>query len=239
MELVSIEFESGGGIMIPAIPQHIGFIHVQDGRLSSLSYEYVPDAIVKFRMASPPVRNLRNLLHDLVTGDDLLFTDVDPQAIIDTVKLSNFGGRADFSTIIYLSYLAHTSNSAKPLVGLADHMQEQFGFVPFDFKVLLALVREEPLPYFHFAPPFPLLTRGWSLLQATHENLPHRIAELSEHYRNTSWTHFDPDGVALCRDYLGEASGGGTSGQGGSISYDVPENPAPVNPHSHGPWRIQ
>ena len=84
-ELVAIEFEGGGGIMIPAIPQQIGFIHVENGRLASLAYEPSGHSDVtqksafrlEFEPKSQRIRNLRDTLLNVVTGGDLSFTDVD------------------------------------------------------------------------------------------------------------------------------------------------------------------
>jgi len=65
-------------------------------------------------------------------------------------------GKIDFSTLLYLAYVAYASKLAKPaIVPLANYMQSKFGFVPFDLKILLSLARLEPRNDLQFAPPFP------------------------------------------------------------------------------------
>jgi hypothetical protein len=107
-------------------------------------------------------------------------------------------------------------------------MQSQFGFVPFDLKILLSLARLEPGDDLQFAPPFPLLTQGWSLLQATHESLPEELKNLSEHYRNTTWTHLDSQGIKLCQSYLSRQTTNGTSGQSGNATEAVEKQPVGI-----------
>lgn len=226
MELVSIEFEGGGGIMIPAIPGQIGFLHLENGRMGSLAYEPSGHADVtqksgsrsEFETKSQRIRDLRDTLQNVVTGGELNFTDIDPQTILRVIEDINYGGKVDFSTLLYMSYAAFASRLGKrALPSLAHYTQSQYGFVPFDLKILLSLARQEPMIPFEFAPPFPLLTQGWSLLQATHEQLPEELTELPRHYRNTSWTQLDSAGVSLCRAYLSNQTASGTSGQSGNI----------------------
>ena len=222
-ELVAIEFEGGGGVMIPAIPQQIGFIHVENGRLASLAYEPSGHSDVTqksaFRLEFVPksqrIRNLRDTLMNVVTGGNLSFTDIDPKTLLDVVDDLSYGGKIDFSTLLYLAYVAYASKRAKrALVPLANYMQSKFGFVPFDLKILLLLARLDPGDDLQFAPPFPLLTLGWSLLQATNEYLPEELKDISEHYRNTTWTHLDTEGIEICQSYLSRQTKSGTSGLG-------------------------
>lgn len=232
MELVSIEFKGGGGIMIPAIPREIGFIHVENGRFTSVAYEpsghvdFLSRSILRkeFETKSQRIRNLRDTLLNVVTGGDLTFTDIDPNTMLAVINDIHYGDKLDFSTLLYLAYAAYASTYAKPaILILAGYMQNQFGFVPFDLQILLSLARLKPRRYLQIAPPFPLLTQGWSLLEATHESLPEELTELREHYRNTPWTHLDSYGVDLCRAYLARQTTSGTSGQSGDIPITTAE----------------
>jgi hypothetical protein len=245
MELVVIEFEGGGGIMIPAIPGQIGFIHLEEGRLSSLAYEPSGRAAVdrksvlrrEFEAKSQRIRNLRDTLLNVVTGGELSFTDIDPRTVLDVINEIPFGGKVDFSTLLYLAYVSYASRLGKrAILSLADYMQGQFGFVPFDLKILLSLAQMVPRPSLEFAPPFPLLTLGWSLLKATHEHLPAELAKLDEHYRNTAWTHLDSSGLELCRSYLSRKRTSGTSSQSGNIPIVVTEPAVEVEIEEPGLW---
>jgi hypothetical protein len=137
--------------------------------------------------------------------------------VVNVLDETNYGSSLDFSSILYMAYLAYGSQSTRPAIAsLAGYSQHRFGFVPFDLKILLDLSQIEIPERVDFEPPFPLLTQGWFLLQATHEELPRGLAELPDHYRNAAWTHFDAAGLALCRAYLeeeqtrtGSQSGGG------------------------------
>lgn len=226
MELVSIEFVGGGGIMIPAIAGQIGFIRLENGRMASLAYEPSGHADItqksavrsEFEAKSKRIRDLRDTLQNVVTGGELNFTNIDPQTILKVIDDIHYGGRIDFSTLLYMSYAAFASRLGKLAIpSLAHYMESQYGFVPFDLKILLSLARLEPTIQFNFAPPFPLLTQGWSLLQATHEELPEELTDLPRHYRNTIWTQLDSAGVALCRTYLANQTTSGTSDQGGNL----------------------
>lgn len=232
MELVSIEFEGGGGVMVPAIAGQIGFLHVERGRLASLAYEpsdnVDPDRKSAYRQGfeqrSSRVRNLRDTLLNIVTGGDLIFTNVEPPTFVNVFKETNYGASVDFSSLLLMAYIAYASRQSKRVMPLlAGYMQNRFGFVPFDLKILLTLSRAEPQANLQFAPPFPMLTLGWSFLQATHESLPADLAELPQHYRNSPWTHFDPFGLALCRSYLEPHQESTAGGKCGSKFFDVTE----------------
>lgn len=231
VELVLIEFEGGTGIMIPAIRGQIGFIHVENGRFVSLAYEpsghadllqKVPER-KQFEARSQRIRDLRDTLQNVVTGGDLIFTDIHPKTILQLIAAIRYGGRVDFSTLLYLAYAAHVSKLSKgALAFLARYMQNQFRFVPFDLKILLSLARVEQREDLEFAPPFPLLTLGWSVLKATHEELPEGLRELPDHYRNAPWTHLDSLGVQMCRDYLMRLRSGPSS-QSGNTPFVIKE----------------
>lgn len=218
--------------MIPAIPEHIGFVHLENGRLASLAFEPSghADALQKsnfrhdFEAKSGRIRNLRDTLLSVVASGDLPFTDIEPSTILEVLRDIQYGAHVDFSTLLYFAYAARASRSAKrALPGLANYMQSQYGCVPFDLRILLALEQMDWDDHLQFAPPFPLLTPGWSLLQATHEHLPEELAELPKHYRNAAWTHFDAAGVSLCRSYLARQTTSGTSSPSGSIPVLIDE----------------
>jgi len=232
MELVSIEFEGGGGVMLPAIAHQIGFLYVKQGRLASLSYEPSGHGDPnrksayrrEFERKSSQVRNFRDALLSVVTGGDVSFTNIEPKTLINVLKEINYGGTVDFSSILSMSYLAYASQQSKRAIPLlAAYSQNRFGFVPFDFKVLLILAKTALQDNFQFSPPFPLLTKGWSLLQATDESLPEDLVDLPEHYCNAAWTHFDASGVALCRSYLEHQEQNIIRSQGGMPSFEEAE----------------
>jgi hypothetical protein len=231
MELVSIEFEGGGGVMVPAIARQIGFLHVEQGRLASLSYEPSghgdPNRKSSYRQEferkSSRVRNFRDTLLNVVTGGDVSFTNIKPKTLVNALKKINYGGTVDFSSILSMSYLAYASQQSKRAIPLlAAYSQDRFGFVPFDFKILLTLAKTT-WDNFQFSPPFPLLTQGWSLLQATDESLPEDLVDLPKHYCNAAWTHFDASGIVLCRSYLEHQQHSITRGPGGVSSVEVAE----------------
>ncbi len=236
MELVAIEFEGGGGVMVPAIAGQIGFLHVERGRLESLAYEPSGHANANLKSAyrrefeekSSQVRNLRDSLLNVITSGDLSFANVEPETVVEVLNKTSYAASIDFSSILYMAYLAYSSQATRPAVALlADYSQRRFGFTPFDFKILLDLSQTESRTKLDFMPPFPLLTQGWSLLQATHEELPGGLEELPDHYRNAAWTHFDAAGLELCRAYLEQQTESGTQSGGGTIvSAEVA--PAPV-----------
>jgi hypothetical protein len=234
VELVLIEFEGGKGTMVPAVPGHIGFLHVEDGRLESLSYEpsgHVAAGEAKrrtqFDERAERIRNVRDTFHEVVTAGDLLFTNIHPRSIMRVLQEVNYGGHVDFSTLLYLAYAAYNSTLARrALPLLSAYMQRQFNFVPFDLKILHDLAGIPDQGAFEFDPPFPMLTYGWSLLNATHLELPERLAELREHYRNASWTNLDPEGVKLCQEYLaslkeGPSARGGNAPPQAEMAFDV------------------
>ncbi len=234
VELVLVEFEGGTGTVLPAIRGQIGFIQVEKGRIVSIAYEPSGHADVtqhaperqQFEAKSQRIRSLRDTLQNVVTGGDLSFTDIQPKTILQVIHHIHYGGRVDFSTLLYLAYAAYASKLSKSVLPvLGDYMQRQFSFVPFDLKILLSLARVEHRQDFEFAPPFPLLTLGWSLLKATHEQVPKELSKLAEHYRNGPWTHLDSLGVQICRDYLATLRSGPSS-RGGNRPSVVDESAA-------------
>jgi hypothetical protein len=259
MELVAIELEGGGGVMVPAISGQIGFLHFEDGRLVSLAYEPSGHADAgqksarreSFEEKASRIRNLRDTLLNVISESELGFVSVQLETILESLQQTNYKTEVDFSSLLSLAYVAFNSPLARAAIPvLAKYSQSRFGFVPFDFKVLLKLSRAESDPSFEFAPPFPLLIQGWSLLQATHEELVEDLAELAMHYRNASWTQFDRRGLELCQSYLAAvdtsgAQGGGTrsaifsTADAGAIAgtsawledelkFEVAEKPAPA-----------
>ena len=245
VELVVIEFKGREGIMIPAIPGQIGFIHVENGRVASVAYEASGHADIAHKSAFSPtfeaksqrIRNLRNLLLNVVTGGDLSFTKVNPRTLARVITAIPYGQKIDFATLLYLGYVAYASDFPNAAISaVARAMQNQFGFVPLDLKILLSLAQTEPDEDFQFAPPFPLLTLGWSFLKATHEQLQEEFAQLTGHHRNTPWTHLDSFGVGLCQAYLVRQTTSGTSGQGGNVVVAVAEAPVEMKVEDPTAW---
>jgi hypothetical protein len=236
MELAAIEFEGGGGVMVPAIAGQIGFLHLERGQLESLAYEPSGHASPnqkstyrrEFDEKSSQVRNLRDTLLNVITSGDLSFANVEPETVVDVLNKTNYASSLDFSSILYMAYLAYSSQATRPTIAsLAKYSQDRFGFVPFDLKILLDLSQSEIPADMRFEPPFPILTQGWSLLQATHEELPAGLEELPDHYRNAAWTHFDAEGLELCRAYLEQQTESGSHSGGGTvISAEIA--PAPI-----------
>jgi hypothetical protein len=136
------------------------------------------------------------------------------QFVVKTERAASMAGRLrsmkylDPTLGLYAAYAYGQAGIFDEVVSILRYMEEDTAAIPFDVAMLAA--RQEPQrakSLGHRLAPFcPMLTQGWSLLDA--QNSLHRDlhAKLQSHLRPSLWSCFDTRGAELVLDAF--ASGG-------------------------------
>lgn len=189
--------------VVPVMPGYVGTIGVQEGRVRSLSlqlsenersYQRISDESVKdFRQRRATAASLA------ASGQLWRLARQDANHVADFLRQ---GKRTDPTLGIYSSYAYSTAGNDKGTASVFEWVAENYNDrpdglpaapVPFDVVMLAGKVTPEmALRPPGFAPFCPLLTLGWSLLEAhTYDHPLHdAIRQAGRHRLNAEWTTF-------------------------------------------------
>jgi hypothetical protein len=208
-ELALLKFDGGMGLLVPAIPGQIGYITIEpNGALTSLGYE--PSSQRQewliFKDKSNAIRSLRTFLNTTAAAGNLRFAVLDDAQLDDIQQTMRYGpAEVDLSLLILVGYISYKSRRVDLLNQLRDFAVRQFAFLPMDLAILSLLsdpsFRLDAQPVL---PPFPLLTQGWPLMDASSMHLPEPLSGLRSHVLPAAWTSVDAEGYGLLEHYLAE-----------------------------------
>lgn len=204
-----IIFLRGGTVtVLPVMPGYIGTLGVQDGRVRALSFQFSDNerrflgitdkevAEMAQRRAAAAGLAASGRLWRLAKGDALYVAEFVRQ-----------GKRIDPTLGIFSAYAYFTAGNDEQVKSVFDWMAKRYFYrpedllvapVPFDVAMLAGeITPENAIGAAGFAPFCPMLTLGWSLLEAcTHEYPLHEeIIAARNHRLNAEWTTFEKKDV--------------------------------------------
>jgi hypothetical protein len=213
-QLALITLEDQTGVLLPVIPDHIGFIRFREGVIEDIAYEpsanYGPDYVrqeARYARFSPNkglIRGVREVLATAVWTGNLLIAAVSDEQIGRIVEIAKYADEeVDPMLLVLLGYACVTSGKQKWLPELCNLCIERLKFLPFDLKLLTELspyrrrvATEETFP------PFPLIGLGWTLLSRTSGLFREETILLRDEVTASPWTVLTPTGVAICKRYV-------------------------------------
>jgi hypothetical protein len=202
-----LRFESGGataGVALAVLPDFIGSVVVQDGRVVSVSY--APSAntwrFAEYQARAKELEEMKAFAAVAARNGRFQVEQEEAGALANRIRQ---GKSLEPTLGLYASY-------AYAQVGRRKDVESVFGYmvddpeepVPFDVVMLATLGRKAPDPRAQgrYAPFAPMLSQGWALLMPKdplhlpiHEKLrPHLVPSL--------WTTLDREGAELAREAL-------------------------------------
>ncbi len=187
--LVLLVFENGFGAAVPAIPEYIAALTLDNGQLVDVSYEPSDNSwrSNEYRERSSELRSLRST--------------ISASAAFGVFRLDEDGGLAlarrmqyakgiDPSLALYAAY-AYDSLQRRDLIDeMRRYLMGDLDLLFFD----ISLLSGRPAPA-RVLPPFPMLSQGWSLLSAYRAELPNSLRGIEVLRVPSLWTLFNPAGV--------------------------------------------
>ena len=150
-QLALITLEDQTGVLLPVIPDHIGFIRFREGVIEDIAYEpsanYGPDYVrqeARYARFSPNkglIRGVREVLATAVWTGNLLIAAVSDEQIGRIVEIAKYADEdVDPMLLVLLGYACVTSGKQKWLLPeLCNLCGERLKFLPFDLKLLTEL----------------------------------------------------------------------------------------------------
>lgn len=195
-EVVLLELDDGAGVCMPAIPEFIGELRFdEDGELTHVAYE--PSEFTERWAAWEPraleLRNLRATVSASVNRGVFRLREGTVSEFVEGIRTPR---SVDPALALYGAYALHDLGRREEIRAMLDSLRADLGIALFDLALLAAdqrvtQCRQDGV----LAPPFPLLTNGWTLLSAFKTELDPDFMDLRSHLRQSVWTVFEPAGT--------------------------------------------
>jgi hypothetical protein len=201
---VLLTFADGTGVVLPAIPEFLATVSVENGEVTDVSYE--PSAQSwRWPMYQDRMDELR-LLRSVVASAAYLgvfrLSGEDAPALARRMQVAK---GVDPTMSLYAAYAYRDLGSRARIRPMHEALQADLGFSLFDVAMLAGapITDAELFPGRGFSPgtvPFvPLLSPGWALLSAHNVRLPAVLEGLTPHLRQSLWTSFGQAGASIIR----------------------------------------
>jgi hypothetical protein len=219
-QLCLITLQDQSGLLLPVIPDHIGFVRFREGSVEDMAYE--PSANfganyerqeTRYKRFSPNatvIRGVRETLASAAWTGNLLLAVLSHNQIREAIDIAKYSDNdVDAMLLVLLGYGCVASGKQEWLPELCELCLDRLKFLPFDLKLLTEVgpfrrrvASQETLP------PFPLLRQGWSLLSSTGALFREQTTELRDQILPSPWTVLSPTGIVICKRYIQEEEKG-------------------------------
>jgi Caspase domain len=194
--------DNGTGIVLPAIPEFIASLTMEEGDLIDVAYEPSDNTQrgEEYRNYSKELRTLRKVISSAsLTGS---FRLDGGEALSLAQRLQSLKG-TDPSLAVYAAYAYNDLHRQDLLQRMNGYMKDDLGASLFDVGMLAGALDAKKLsqrpPVLGFAP---LLSQGWAYLRARRIALPEGCDALPRMLTQSLWTMFNPDGVSRLRETI-------------------------------------
>jgi hypothetical protein len=196
---VLMVLDNGRGVMLPAIPDFMCALTVDDGELIDVAYEPSDnhDRWLDYVRRAPESRELRGIIAASMSQGTFHLEGEDALKI--AMRLQN-AKTIDPSFAVYAAHAYHDLQRFDLIRQMRDFMQGDLGATLFDVELLSKQLRGKSVP--GSDPLFgivPMLSQGWALLSAYRVKLPDNVLRLGETLAPSLWTMLEPEGVTLAR----------------------------------------
>jgi hypothetical protein len=201
---VLLTFEDGASVVLPAIPDFLATVSVDNGEVTDVSYE--PSATSSrwesYRDRMEELRLLRSVVASAAYLGVFKLKGEDAPALARRMQVAK---GVDPTMSLYAAYAYRDLGARSRIREMHAALQSDLGFSLFDVAMLAGDTDRgtDRLPYSGTSPgivPFvPLLSPGWSLLTAHNVQLPASLEDLKPHLHQSLWTSFDPAGASIIR----------------------------------------
>lgn len=215
---VVLRFASGQGAFLPALAGFVGYVRVDaSGMIRSVLYEPSPKgrtAVGQYRFGSPAwrafnlrapaVRRVRAVLDTASTSGHLRMGSLGGIDQQELLKGISYRAGVDLTSAVLAAYGLYGAPDQEIIPELINRVRAVYHYVPADLLMLGSSAREgSPRNRLQVdRPPFPMLTRGWSLMRGFGLELPLELAGLELHLSASPWTLVDAEGVEMLHHYV-------------------------------------
>ena len=200
---VLLVFESGYGALVPALPEFVGSLTLENDSLSDLAYEPSKNSWrwSEFEHRKTEIRNLRGVVAASSKRGIFRLRGEDAQKLSRRMQLAK---SIDPSLALYAAHAYAKQGNDRWLQQMVNYLRQDLGKVPLDIAVLAGKVRSENTVNVDWTvPSLPLLSQTWALLPAYEVALPADLTEIQRHLASSSlWSLYTPEGVSLIRQSL-------------------------------------
>jgi hypothetical protein len=199
---VLLSFDNASGAVLPAIQGLVASLTFEDGELVNVAYEPVAGTEPWYHAAYPAeqLRGLRSLIAASARAG--LFRPEGDDALLLARRMQTAKG-VDPTTALYSAYAYADLGRRDLLSQMHDHLESDLGLRLFDLALLSGHLDGARAGRAANVFPFvPLLAQGWALLAAHRLRLPPALGGIERHLRQSLWTLFDAEGVAMIRSAM-------------------------------------
>ncbi len=199
---VVLTFDDGTGTVVPALPDRLANLTLEDGELVDVAYEPSSTSWMweEYQHRAPELRFLRGVAAAASAHGRFRLEGDQAGALAQRMQL---GKGLDPTLAVYAAYAYHDLQDLDRLVEMSAYLRGDLGAGLLDVELLAGhLVDARVNPGTPVVPAVPLLAQGWAVLRAHRVRLPGDLARLAEHLLDSVWSLYDAAGVALLRDTL-------------------------------------
>lgn len=197
-----VEFEDGGGAVLPVLADHVGSVTVEKGVVTSVAY--VPGADHRLRSEYDSQREKLDSLRAIAAAAARVgaFRFGGPREIREAQAYAWANQIRPLDALdptlgLYAAYAYSRAGLPEHVISVLLFMREELGAEFFDNAMLARLgpmsARSENVVGVPFCP---LLAEGWNLLRITGMKVPESVITRRFDLRSGLWTTFDPVGLA-------------------------------------------
>lgn len=199
---VLLEFDSGTGVVLPAIPGFLAALTMQDGELVDVSYEPSENSS-RWEYFLPRADEIRALRAIASSSTRSGVFRLEAEDAFDLARKMQFSKSVDPALAVYAAY-AYIDIGRRGLIKeMSGYMLDDLGARLFDVALLAGELKNRKVgkdpAILSF---FPMLLQGWALLGAERVQLPKSLQKLQQTLTPSVWTVFDADGVAMIRNAM-------------------------------------
>ena len=197
-----LRFEGDVGTIVPVVEGYLTTLTVHEGELVDVALE--PSAnhgrFGDYGQRLPELRALRAVA--AAASQQGRFRLEGPEALGLAQRMQIAKG-VDPALALYAAYAYHDLQALDRLEVMSHHLADYLGARLFDVAMLARQLGDVPVVRATRVVPFaPMLSQGWALLRAHRVRLHPALDGIERHVRDSLWSLYDRDGLALLRDAL-------------------------------------
>jgi hypothetical protein len=204
--------DDGSAVLVPVMRGYTATLVFDEHELMDVSFEPVQGTArwQAFGRQENHLHALRRLIADAARGGFFHPETAAASALARQLTGSRNGEGAmallDPSLALYAAYALQDARMTAEIQQLRRFLSNELSVSFFDVDLLAGAIqgamRPAPDPFSSPRPPFPMLSRGWSLLSAHGVVLPAALAGIEQQLLPSLWTHFNPAGESRLRDLM-------------------------------------
>jgi len=196
---VLLVMDTGAGVVLPAIPDFMCRLTFAEDELIDVAYEPSDNTArwTDFQARAADLRMLRAVAAEAMTRGSF---QLDGDEVLDLARRMQLAKGIDPGLGLYAAYAYHDLQRRDLIRQMGAYMRGDLGEALFDVALLAGFLDKQQLAKADLPlGPFPLLSKGWTLMRAFDVRLPEPLRKLEALRLPSLWTLFDAAGVDVLR----------------------------------------